>query len=323
VSTRPLNIRDAVVAGLACMAGAVLAADLPFVGLPLAGAALGWLAFRNGPVVSSIAAVAATAITIPILGSAVPVVFIGPALLAAGPGSAWALSRWPATRVIAVLTVVLVAAALAFDATAAATQGSTFAAVRANEAKTLHELVIKSGAQSGQTDAATVGQLADQLSQAWLMLWPSMYLYVSGLAAVLAVPLVSRIGRAIGEPVSALPPLTEFDMSLHVVWPTIAGLALLAASAYLRQPNGWMQATGLNLLLLVRPLLFFQGLGDFAALYRKAGVGRFSRSFGFAFLALSEFAVPSVSIVGLVDIFANLRKLPRGGTGAPAGAAPA
>jgi uncharacterized protein YybS (DUF2232 family) len=316
-------MREAVIAGLAAVAGAVLAADLPFVGLPLAGAALGWLAFRNGPIVSAIAALAATAITIPVLGSALPVVFIGPALLAAGPGSAWALSRWSTIRVIAVLTVVLVAAALAFDATVAATQGSSFVAVRATEAKTLHDLVIKSGAQSGQADVETVAQLADQLSQAWLMLWPAMYLYISGLAAVLAVPLVSRVGRAIGEPVSVLPPLTDLDMSLHVVWPAIAGLALLAASAYLRQPTGWMQAIGLNLLLAVRPVLFFQGLGDFAALYRKAGVGRLSRAFGFAFLAFSEFAVPSVSIIGLVDIFANLRKLPRGGSGAPAGAAPA
>lgn len=323
MSTRPLNTRDAVIAGLACLAGAVLAADLPFVGLPLAGAALGWLAFRNGPVVSGLVAVAATAITVPVLGSAVPAVFIGPALLAAGPGSAWALSRWSVTRVIAVLTVVLVAAALAFDATAAAAQGSTLVAVRASEAKTLHALVIKSGAQSGQTDAETVRQLADQFSQTWLMLWPTMYLYVSGLAAVLTVPLVSRIGRAIGEPVSAPLPLTELDLSLHVVWPAIAGLALMAAAAYLHQPTGWMQALGLNLLLAVRPALFFQGLGDFAALYRKAGVGRVARAFGFAFLSFSEFAIPSVSVIGLVDLFANLRKLPRITTGTPAGAAPA
>lgn len=320
---RPLNMRELVIAGLACVAGAVLAADLPFIGLPLAGAALGWLAFRNGPVVSAVTAMVATAITVPVLGSIVPAVFIGPALLAAGPGTAWALSRWPVTRVIAVLTVVLIVAALAFDATGAAAQGSTLAAARASEGKILRELVIKSGAQSGQTDAKTVKQLADQFSQAWLMLWPAMYLYVSGLAAVLTVPLVSRIGRASGEPVSALPPLTELDLSSHVVWPTIAGLLLLAAAAYLRQPAGVMQAVGLNLLLAARPVLFFQGLGDFAALYRKAGVGRVARAFGFAFLTFSEFAVPSVSVIGLLDIFANLRKLPRGGTGASTGVAPA
>jgi uncharacterized protein YybS (DUF2232 family) len=312
-----------VVAGLACMAGAVLAADLPFVGLPLAGAALGWLAFSNGLVVSSVAALAATAITIPVLGSALPVVFIGPALLAVGPGSAWALSRWSVTRVVVVVTVVLAAAVLAFDVTAAAIQGSTFLATRAAVAKTLHDLVITSGAQSGQTDAETIQQLADQFSQVWLMLWPTMYLYVSGLAAVLSVPLVSRIGRALGRPVSMPTPLTELDLSLHVVWPAIAGLALLAAAAYLRQSTGWMQATGLNLLLVLRPVLFFQGLGDFAALYRKAGVGRVARGFGFVFLAFSESVVPSVSILGLVDLFANLRKLPRGGTGTAQGAAPA
>ena len=178
-----------------------------------------------------------------------------------------------------------------------------------------------SGSQSSN-DAKAVRDLADQVSQMWLMLWPVLYLYVSGLAAVFSVPLVSRLGRALGEPVSAVPPLPELDLSIHAVWPTIAGLALLALAAYQRQPAGIAAAVGLNLLLLVRPVLFFQGIGNFAALYRKAGVGRVARGFGFAFLTLSEFAIPSVSVVGLVDLFANLRKLPRQGTGTTTGASP-
>jgi uncharacterized protein YybS (DUF2232 family) len=186
----------------------------------------------------------------------------------------------------------------------------------------MKQIVVKSGLQSG-TDAKTVSVLADQVSQMWLMLWPVLYLYVAGLAAVLTVPVVSRLGRALGEPVSVLPPLTELDLSPHLVWPAIAGLALLAVAAASHQPTGWAQAAGLSLLFAVRPALFFQGLGDFAALYRKAGVGRVGRGFGFAFLAFSEFAVPSVSIVGLADLFANLRKLPRGGSGVRPEASPA
>jgi len=305
-------MRDVIVAGLAAVAGAMLAADLPFVGLPLAAAALGWLALRKGPVVASVAALAATAITVPLLGWQ-PAVYIGPALVAAGPGTAWALKRWSVVRVVAGLTVVLVAVAVGYDAVVAAVSGSTFLAARTAEASAMKAVVLQSGAQSG-TDAKTVRELADQVAQLWLMLWPALYLYVSGLAAVLSVPLVSRLGRTLGEPVSEVVPLAELDLSIHAVWPTIAGLALLALAAYQHQPAGIAQAVGLNLLLAVRPVLFFQGLGDFAALYRKAGVGRFARGFGFTFLVLSEFAVPSVSVVGLVDLFANLRKLPRADT---------
>lgn len=314
-------MRDAVVAGLATVAGAVLATALPFVGLPLAAAALGWLALRNGPGVASIAALLGTAFAVPILGWPAAF-FVGPALLAVGPGTAWALKRWSVVRVITGLTIVLVVAAIAYDVIASAASGTTFLAARSAEAKAMQSIVVQSGAQSG-TDKRTVSDLADQVSQMWLMLWPVLYLYVSGLSAVLCVPLVSRLGRGLGEPVSATPQLAELDLSIHAVWPTIAGLALLALAAFQHQSAGTAQAVGLNLLLAVRPVLFFQGLGDFAALYRKAGVGRVARGFGFVFLAFSESLVPSVSVVGLVDLFANLRKLPRGGIGSKTGASPA
>jgi hypothetical protein len=201
--------------------------------------------------------------------------------------------------------------------------GRTFAEERTTESVAMRELLVQSAVRSGSTDPEAAAEVADQVARGWLTLWPSLYLYVAGLAAVLAVPAVSRAGKALGREVRELPPLPELDFSLHVVWPAIAGLALLAAAAYLRQPDGWIQALGANLLLLVRPVLFFQGVGDFAALYRKAGVGRVTRLLGFVFLGLSELVVPSVSIVGLVDLFANLRKLPRSGEAAPTGAAPA
>jgi uncharacterized protein YybS (DUF2232 family) len=73
--------------------------------------------------------------------------------------------------------------------------------------------------------------------------------------------------------------------------------------------------------MIVRPLLFLQGAALFATLYRKAGAGRVNRAIGLALLLLTETFVPSVSILGVVDLFANLRKLPRAGGGAPSAAA--
>jgi uncharacterized protein YybS (DUF2232 family) len=310
-----------VFAVLTGVAGAVLASSLPFVGVPMAAAALGWVALRHGSIPSLIAAVLAAGVGTVLAGDWTAAVFVLPAMLAAGPGTAWALSRWSVVRVIAGLTVVLLVSAVALDAALAASQGTDLVSARTVEATAMRELVLQSALKSGNADAKTAKQVADQFAGVWLQLWPTLYLYMTGLAAVIAVPAVARIGRALGKQVSAPPPLSEIDVSPHVVWPTIAGLALLAGAAYLGQPNGWMQVIGANLLLAVRPVLFFQGLGDFAALYNKASVSRIARGFGYALLVFTETIVPSVSVLGLVDLFANLRKLPRQGSGMSAGAA--
>jgi hypothetical protein len=314
-------MRELPLIALAIVAGAVLAADLPFAGVPLAAGALGWLAYRHGYAAAVGAAILATAASCFVAGSWVVAVLVAPALLAAGPLAAWALTRWPAMWVIVGVTLVVLTASVALDASVAAVEGRTFAEQHRTVSAEMRALVVQSAERSGSADAAAAAEIADQAARVWLTMWPSLYLYVAGLTAVLAVPAVSRAGRVLGREVRALPPLPDLDFSLHVVWPAIAGLALLAAAAYLRQPDGWMQIVGANTLLIVRPVLFFQGVGMFAALYRKAGVGRFARFLGFVLLGLSESLVPSVSIVGLADLFANFRKLPRAGEGAPAGTA--
>jgi hypothetical protein len=323
VPSRLLDIRDLVFAVLTGVAGAVLAPSLPFVGVPLAAAALGWVALRHGYIPSLIAAVLAAGVGTALSGEWVAAVFVVPAMVAAGPGTAFALSRWSVVRVIAGLSVVLLIAAVALDASVAVSQGTDLVSARTAEATAMRQLVLQSVAQSGNADAKTAKQVADQFAAVWVQLWPVMYLYMTGLAALIAVPAVSRIGKALGRQVSAPPTLPDLDMSPHIVWPTIAGLALLAGAAYLSQPNGWMQVIGANLLLAVRPVLFFQGVGGFAALYRKAGVSRVARGFGYALLVLTEMIVPSVSVLGLVDLFANLRKLPRAGSGVSSGPATA
>jgi hypothetical protein len=74
---------------------------------------------------------------------------------------------------------------------------------------------------------------------------------------------------------------------------------------------------GTNALLIVRPLLFLQGVAVFSSLYRRMGAGKIAKSVGLVLLTLTEFFIPSVSLVGLADLFANLRRLPRGQDVAP------
>jgi hypothetical protein len=309
---------------LTSVAGALLALAIPVVGLPIAAAPLGWLAYRFGYAQAAAVAVFATAVATLAWGDLSAAVLAGPALLAVGPGTAWALQRWSALRVISGLAVVLVVGAVVPAAVGAAIAGSTLPDVMAQMIRTM---VVASSAsaslrQSGSADQ--VKEAAALVTRVATLSWPGALAVWFAIPAVFVVPVVSRSGRAVGRKVSAPPALPDIDVTPHIVWPTIAGLALLAAATYLRQPEGWIMLVGWNLLLVVRPILFFQGLGDFAALYRKAGISRTGRRIGYLFLAFAETVVPfSISLLGLVDLFANLRRLPRAGSGVPTGATPA
>lgn len=320
---KPKDMRDIAFTALAAMAGALLAPSLPVLGVPIAALAVGWLTYRFGPRAGVVASVAATAVVLPLFAetaamAASSAVFILPALLAAGPGAAWALRRWQVTSVVSLLTVVLFAgvmAGLVIQTTAAHT---TITAQSAAEAKVAVDALVKGvGSQDPATAAKLKEQSADLAGQV-AALWPASVFLSVAFAAAIAVPALSWLGCKMGATVAVLPALADLDLSFHLVWPAIAGVAFLALAAAARGALPWASAAGLNLLLAIRPALFLQGLATFAALYRKVGLGRFGRSFGFLLLGVSEAVIPSVSIVGVADLFFNVRKLQRDGAGAAA-----
>ncbi|MDO8963598.1 MAG: DUF2232 domain-containing protein [Coriobacteriia bacterium] len=318
MSLTAADIRDMVLGSLAAFAAAFVMPTMPFVGMPLAALALGWLSFRFGSawgvasaIIATVAVTALAATLAPVsIGSAL---FVAVALLAAGPGAAWALRRWEATSVIAAVTLVLFAALLTASVLEASALHTTVAAQSAKEAKLVFDAFMSSSQRSAP-DAALRANAATIVTQIAL-LWPSGLFVTVAFAAALAVPIVSWQGRRAGQEVSALPALADLDLSFHLVWFAIAGLALVAAAVFLNQSTGPLWALGMNLLVAARPALFVQGLAVFAALYRRLGVGRLGRGLGFVVLGLSELAIPSVSVAGLVDLFFNLRKRPRDGSG--------
>jgi hypothetical protein len=320
VDLKATDIRDIALTGLATTAAALLAPSLPMVGIPLGALATGWLSYKYGARAGIVTAVIATAAVTALSAAVVPsasasAIFTLPALLAAGPGTVWALKRYSATSVATALVGVLFAAVVASMWAQAAMMHTTVIARYLAEANVMADAFARVFAsQDVSATAAFNARLAPLLKER-AMLWPSDAFLTAVLVAALAVPVVSLLGRRMGASVASLPPLADLDLSFHLVWPTIAGLALLAADALGSGDRGWAWATGMNLLAIARPALFVQGLAAFAALYRRVGVGLFGRLVGFALLALSELVVPSVSVVGVADLFFNLRKLPRDGTG--------
>jgi len=310
VPISPADIRSATLLSVATVAAGFVVPVFPFLGLPLAAFALGWLTYRFGALPASLLAGVvggcAAVFGPTVLGTApLDGVFIGVALLAIGPAAALALRRFPAVNVAAAASIVVAAAFLLAPIGAQTLADSlgiwkdALAAVAAS-GRVTDPVALKA------TTAAWLSQMA--------LTWPATTFYTMGIGTAVAISFLGRAARSLGMEVHRYGPLADLDVSFHVIWPTIVGLGFTAAGSFWSQAPALVSGIGANTLLFARPFLFLQGAAVFAALYRKMGAGRVTRVIGLTLLTVTEAFVPSVSILGAVDLFANLRKLPRADT---------
>jgi hypothetical protein len=317
------------VAVAVCLLGAVIATVFPFVGIPVAAGALASLWFggrRTAAVLAAVAGGAATmvlALPSPTPSAIVGAVHIAVWLLVAGPLAAVLLGRWQAVNAllaVAGLSVVLMAGL--FGVTAAL-QGESVQAFVSSEVRSILEPYLTQAlapdAAAGEVPAEVTEQI-DELVDGAVRAWPSAVAVEAGLAAMLALVAVGTVAVRSGVAVRSVPRFEALDLSPHVVWGLIVGIGLVATDKFLGGWNdGVLGLVGENAMRITQWVLFLQGVAVFAALYKKVGMGRLSRMFGFILLGVTEAFVPLVSLTGLIDMWVNVRKLPRdgqsGGTG--------
>jgi hypothetical protein len=317
MTVRPVDIRDLVLLSVSCAASAVVGVLVPFVGIPIAVLALALITLRFNAWTGAIVAVVATAAAMLVVGDPLQGLVLLPALLVAGPVATVALRQRPALQVLAVVVAVMFVSAVTTDAVAAAMQHMSLLQWRVAEVAVLKKAMLASAASNPNLTAAQTKSAVDLVATTWTRYWLAIYFMINGLTGLLSVKAVTWAGKRAGAGTSTFPPISELDLNANWAWPVIGGIALMATGTFMHNPDGWVFVTGYNLVLVCRCVLFFQGVGDFSALYRKAGVGRVTRGLGYVFLTFSEFVVPVVSVLGLVDLFVNLRKLPRDGAGVP------
>jgi uncharacterized protein YybS (DUF2232 family) len=314
VQTTPADIRNAILLSVTTVAAGFLVPVFPFVGIPLAAFALGWITYRFGPRPASVLAVA-TAACVGIAGpwllgtSVLDGLFVAVVLLGVGPVTVNLLRRHSSLAVAGGVTLVITAAVLA----------APIGAQTLNELVTAWRLYMTMPTAAGVSvsNAATMKTTIVWLIAQTTAMWPALTFYTMGVGTVVGVSLVARAGRSLGVPVKGYGPLADIDMSFHLVWPAILGLGLMALGTLWHQAPALVATVGENVWMIVRPVLFLQGAAVFAALYKRMGAGRVLRTIGLVLLVLTELLVPSVSLLGLVDLFANLRKLPRADTRGP------
>jgi len=172
--------------------------------------------------------------------------------------------------------------------------------------------VVKSLQASGATDVSSIEQLGPIL--AWL--WPSAYMQLATLTVVLLIAAIAWAARRSAKPLP-IPPMARLDLNINVIWLPVAALVLLAVGALVGGTGGAVFVIGLNVLLVARPLILLQGLGVSAWLMERAGIGAWGRGAGYFMLVVFDTFFPVVTFAGLVDFWANFRKLPRDGQPAP------
>lgn len=290
--------------------GGFIALVLPPVGLPVAAAASAWLLARRGPSVAVAATVLVGAATV--VADRVGPLYIMPWLLVAGPATAVLLRRARFESVVLIITVAIAAVWAGAVVGAAATQGSDVASiVRQGVQEMLGQGLPAPG---GGVEGAQGQQQLDELVDTAVRLMPSTLVFIAGVTAIACVAAVVRVLRGAGIAVSQVPPLAAFDVDPRVVWGLIAAIVFLAADKFSGAwRGGVLGVAGENLLLTMRWVLFAQGIAVFAGLYERTKVSKAGRAFGYAALAITEAVLPLVSLTGLLDVWLNLRKLPRDG----------
>ena len=106
------------------------------------------------------------------------------------------------------------------------------------------------------------------------------------------------------------PPFAQEAVPDHLVWGAIGAGVLLVSR---HQP---LEATGLNVLLVLMPLYVIQGLAVVRHFFQRIGLPRILQVVCFGLLAMQPLLLVAVSCVGLSDLWIDFRKIRQAPTAA-------
>lgn len=311
---------------VAVLAASILVPALPPIGLPLVALPLAWLCYSGATWLALGASVAGAALVWaldPVYGGLTLVL-----MLAAGPLAAKLLRSMRLWKVVALLAVIAFVTIVGTEAVRSSADGSDLATDMRKQVTVVADawaVALEDSLPEGTADEGAVAELRAEAVRLGMLTWPSTYALIAGLAALLAARAVAHAARKLHALPRPVEPLARLDLSWHVVWGVIAALGLLAAARGMKAPDGVASMLGVNLLIVSASLLFAQGLGVAVGLYRKLETMENSGSLRVTLvagmLATIVLGAPvlfgSLAVVGLADLWANFRGLPRDGKERP------
>lgn len=214
------------------------------------------------------------------------------------------------------LTIIgMTALMIASDASIVMMWGESFMAYVAALLDEIRELTAASlgGSSSSVVIMASVDRTVELLGKVWPLLYVSRAA-VAVLAGLLGLMLARRDTYQ-----RVYQAFTRYDMPLWGVVALIVAVACMAGSAAGFPASSTLEAVGLNILFCLRVLFFLQGLAVAMCLMDRHRWGAFSRMLVLALLLMAELGFYAVSVFGVIDVWANFRKLPRHKTAVSAG----
>ena len=306
-----LQPREYLLVPLTIAVGVLFVYDVPPIGLPLAAAVLGRFVYAGAGTLAVGTAVLA-AIAAGVLGWS-RILMVAPTLLAL-VWAASALRRRAAWQVFAVVTAAAFAGFFATSLVSAYQAGVTLPqGVAAETAVIMQGLDDMFGTPAADPGLRLTYESARESIETLLnQIWPGVNLAFMMLSAAISTLFLSRLARVHRIETTGPRPLDRLDVSWHVAWPLIAGLATLAWSSYAEVASRLPAAIGWNLVLVSLAVLTVQGLGVSEASLKRLRLGPLLRFLAYGVMFWFGALVPVLALLGTADLWVNFRKLPRG-----------
>ncbi len=147
---------------------------------------------------------------------------------------------------------------------------------------------------------AEMKKLMDEVGTFLRQAWPSLTVIFGGLTLLLAVALLANL-----RPGGYILPGVDFAAWKSpelLIWP------LIAAGFIYFFTSGWPAIISLNLLVLLLPLYFLQGLAIISHFFRLKAVAPWLRNLGYVMAVLLNPLPIIVTFVGLFDLWVDFRK---------------
>lgn len=149
-----------------------------------------------------------------------------------------------------------------------------------------------------------VRESLEQIAYVFVRILPALAvistLIVSWTSLLISRPLLKRLNLFVPD----FGKLNHWKAPDPLVWAAIgSGLMLLI-------PTNWIKLAGINSLLVLMTIYFFQGIAIISYYFEKKRFPRILRIFLYALIALQQFLLLIIIGLGFFDIWLNFRRLP-------------
>jgi uncharacterized protein YybS (DUF2232 family) len=164
-------------------------------------------------------------------------------------------------------------------------------------------LVLYQGMGMSKENIQLISQSLDKIQQVLVTIVPALIsastLFVTWVSILLAKPVL--MSRSLHYP--DFGPLNLWKAPEYLVWGVIGcGLALFL-------PLTAIKVVGINGLLILMTVYFFQGIAIVSFYFDKKGLPRFVRVFLYTLIALQQLILLAVIGLGFFDLWVNFRRL--------------